>query len=228
MDTDIRVGDKTDEGGNTCRFCASKFHHTDQTVDVCRQCYLEGKPLAEDFKVTLESLSEVNSNAQMMNTGGGCFVVMVPVAEPSADGDGWFDRYVMLTDANGWELPEGDNPDIRWCVGYYDNRPSVTDDCDNMVEGLGFDKPEDGLTMAEVKEYIWARTAIEALKDDFKAGRLVLDDWDETFSGLHLRCDANAYVEGPFLWGLEHGETDFETVNRVVALIEARLGEVRQ
>lgn len=111
---------------NTCKYCRSIFSHSRADVDICEQCFYSGEHLANRFGKTLERLREVNANASVWHTGGGCFAIGIPLDIREGEE---FGRQILVTgalkeaDSDEWytdaSLPAEENDETRWCVGIH-------------------------------------------------------------------------------------------------------------
>lgn len=193
---------------NICEFCDVSFEHERDDVTVCRSCYYGGKPLERQLAPVLAELRVVG-DVGISHTGGGCFVIELPLGLPKPDGS----RYIYLTDAEG-ELPDDDgmSEDQRWMVGFYDDARDARG-LETMIETL------ESVTLEEAVDYCFARDALEQIAADYAGGQL--QGWTGSWEDLHARVDANDY-----LLATVEDDGDLERAGRVEELIAERLGEI--
>lgn len=198
-----------------CNFCGRDFEYQKPDGTICRSCWYGGKAHEANLSTTIAALREINANAGVTHTGGGCFALEVPI-----NLDQWeeekFCRLLAteayLDEATGeWEydaaLPEEDTEATRWALGVEDYDHG--NDSGTML-GVGLDL--DALVRA-VEKYVDANT-------DTEARRLYLTikaewpSWSGKFTDLHEFCDANEYLSE----AVERG--GFSEANRLIADIE--------
>ncbi len=231
----IREGQPEIDGLNLCAICGRRFYHRDVTVDVCRDCWTRGKHDERRLARVMEAVRCVDPDASVVNTGGNCMVIEVPMCEAGEDGN--YARYCYMTDwADGIPDDDGMSEGQRWVVGYYDltpfeNDPDAWNSDDEFVCGLGMETDESapggqrGATLMEALEWMWARSVLEQIKDEFVAGQL--GEWrpSEGFEGLHQVCDANEYLEPAFFY-TEEREDQIERANRIIELVDNWLAKL--
>lgn len=189
---------------NICKFCEQPFEHDRSDVDVCRSCWYSGKTFEAKLPKTLEALRTVNANAGVSHTGGGCFVLEVPVSDVLAS-DGYFERYVYLTTAEG-EMPESDEEaeSTTWLACLYDYR--VHEGCEPVAEinGQDFDT-----TVGWLATVIAAEQALDEVKADTEKEPQRFAKWDgKTVTSLQDCVDVNSYLSDFFEEMFEAGGID--------------------
>lgn len=118
------------------------------------------RTLEEKFADTLEQLRTISPKTEIINTGGGCMAIEVPVGA---------DHYFLMTDSNsGVELPKQEEG-ARWMLGFYDNE---TDQLD-LGEGLSL---EDVIAIVAAKRPHRA-ALVDAMKDLESKAAEALNAW---------------------------------------------------
>jgi hypothetical protein len=132
---------------HACRFCGETDPaHLSAKVDYCRGCYYDGRTMEEAFADFLTDIAgHTNLDAHVAHTGGGCFVISLVLADGS---------YVWASGAESGTLPEADNADERWLLGYYIGETLGGEDWDG--DALEY---ADGLTRDEAIAF-FARHAL--------------------------------------------------------------------
>ena len=94
-------------GSRPCKFCGGEVTSKVAEVDWCRTCHNHGFHLMERFEDLLNEIGP--ADATVWNTGGGCYVIEIPVDE---------NTYIWASDEDGTGLPETEEG--PWLVMLYD------------------------------------------------------------------------------------------------------------